>query len=440
MEIKKTEIRDFLESYQVYIGEREVLKSLKTEDVTKFIEEHDLKKTMNIEKLDPIKDKEIIIFIEHFTGIRNVEKSGSLLNEVINVYLDDRPPVKISKWNLGEFFIDYQKRCLFLESILGINTDEEINKMVDYLNGTIEELDIYHYSLYPVKTDFKETSVNKFSLHQLDEEEFQNFLNSHHNFDLHINSTEKIANYPLGNRMLLISKEKGKRRQHNESYHLFFDRLDEIYSNHTIVKFLFDYFFGNISVKQSSISTDSFPHSGTSSSSKFYHGELKNIQAIAINRIQKVITFLEDKLYYRLIIRAEIAANETFARCVLLRSVLDPFFEKNSNKSKINNAQTTLGSSTNRLDKTLVQSKLILKFLNDNGSIKQNLVSEAELNQFLRVRNKVAHPRPNASIMELHQLYDKLGLIREIIYEFVFIIIERNIDNSLDDFEIDTLL
>lgn len=450
MKINKTEINSFLTTYKLALNQKNKVELLRTEKVINFL--RNCKAPIILSELDPVEDTEVLLFIKESTNIPRVDKSGCLINQVINVYLDDRPPVMIAERNLGEFFFDYQKRCLFLESILGLNASDEINRMIDYLNNEVDDLDIYHFSLYPVKTDFKTFSLGKYSLYQLDEEEFRTFLNSHQSLASHINSIQKIINspisnrfrkiinFPLGNRALLISKERVKRKQQNESYHLYFDRLDDIYSNHTIVKFLFDYYFGNIGFKQSSISTDNFPFAGTSSSSNFYQGELKNIEQYAIDRIQKTLTFLESKLYYRLIIRAEITSNETFARCVLLRSILDPFFEKRSNKRKIENAEITLGSATNRLSKTLVQSKLIIKSLIDNGSPKHDLVTDIELANFLKIRNKIAHPRPSASVLELHQIYEKSSLIRQMIYEFVFILIERKMDNSLDDFEIDTLL
>ena len=205
-------------------------------------------------------------------------------------------------------------------------------------------------------------------------------------------------------------------------------------SCHRITRFLLKYFAGNIESLDSSISTDNFPHSNSSQSSKVIKTEIQKIEDTHIDKISRIISFLNDKLTYRLIIKSEFSARLPFERAIFLRSILDPILEKN--KTTINGAF----NPNNGIKKTNIQAQYILKTLLINNGQYSNLVKLNELTDFLQIRNSIIHPKPTDTIEKMHLLYEKTTDFRKVIYEFLFIAINKNITNGLSEFELDTVL
>lgn len=355
-------------------------------------------------------------FVERFSCGLNIE------NDELKVSIDDRPTQVISKNSLSIYLVDYYIRCEFLQEVLDVNPDEELRQFIKFINGKIDEFFIYHYSFFPLKMDKEEVKLDTFSLHYLDKDKFLLLQKTHPLF------TEAILNKNVNEeyRSLLISKIKVKRTNENESRHNRFDRLDEIYTYHHIVRFLLDYKFGEIDHQYSSISTDNFPQANWSGTSHMNLTEIKNINEDALDWIKNIINFLEDKLYYRLIIRGEIDCRTIFDRAIFLRSILDPFFEKN--KVQINSAMKK------GVKRSSIQSTFILQLLKKNETKYSSIINNNELARFLQIRNSIIHPDPNDGIKELHFLYDKMPKIRRTIYDYIFTSIQVSKGKGLEDF------
>lgn len=376
-----------------------------------------------------INEQEIFDYLDKFRNVFIVEMyKNKISNNKICISLNDRPEYIIHEGDIGKFFLEYQKRCSFLESIIGISTESEIRKMIDFINGETNDLEIYHYSIFPKKIENEKITLNKYYLVSLREKTFDKLFYSHKrlNFNNKLNSFKEHCS-------ILISQENIQRANHRPSSHLFFDKLDDIYSNHSILEFIFDYYFGEIDRYPCSINTDNFPFANTPGSIKLRPSKLEWIDISNIGHIDTIINSLQNKLYYRLIIRSEINAMHEFPRAVFLRTLLDPFFQKNNST-----IQSYVKSSN--LNKTTVQAKYILKFLNIQNSNQVSTITESELETFLKIRNKIIHPKPNENIDTLHLLYDKLPLIRKVIYEFIFLALEYISNNQLNDFELNITL
>lgn len=379
--------------------------------------------------MENINEQEIFDYLDKFRNVSCIEiYNNKIPNNKICISLNDRPEYVISEGDIGKFFLEYEKRCSFLESIIGISTKSEIIKMIDFINGKTDELEIYHYSIFPKKIENEKISFNKYYLVSLSEETFGKLFSSHER----LNYCSKLDSFK-DHCSILISKENIKRTNHRSSSHLFFDNLDDIYSSHSILEFIFDYYFGEIDRHLCSINTDNFPFANTPGSINLYPSKLDWIDINNIKHIDTLINSLQNKLYYRLMIRSEINARHEFPRAVFLRTLLDPFFQKN--ESAIKGYVKSLN-----LDKTTVQAKYILKFLNTKNSSKASIITEGELATFLKIRNKIIHPKPNENIDTLHLLYDKLPLIRKVIYEFIFLALEYIFNNQLNDFKINVIL
>jgi len=387
---------------------------------------------MQLIEFEVIINQEVILkYIEDNKSLSSTERfrKGRIINnEEFLISIDDRPTQTIAKNSFGEFILDYNKRCEYLSNIISLNPIEEVKNLIKFINGDNENLIIYHYSLLPLKIDSDKIDLGNHSLHNLDESLFKSLLNSH----LQLKSLTRIESFPVNYRSLLISKVSTNRIDQNTSRHLFFDRLDEIYSYHSIIQFLLDYYFGDINIHRGSVSTDNFPEAGSSGSSKIFPREISGINNERINKIRLVIEFLQNKLYYRLILRSEIYSKHVFDRSIFLRSILDPFFEKNN--EEINSHMA------NGVRKTSIQARFILKTLSDNNSPNSDLVTEEELTKFLKIRNAIIHPEPNESIEELHILYDKMPKFREVIFDYVFSSILIGANLGLDDFKNNTQL
>lgn len=347
-------------------------------------------------------------------------------NNLTTIRVDERPDHQIGQDQMGLFFYDYYKRCDFLSHIIDINVDEEIERMVDFINGSVDQINIYHYSLIPQKTA-NDVSLSKFHTAQLDDRSFSLLKNTHHSI-AHCLTQE---NFPDGYRFLLISKEIANRKNH-QNKHLWFDRLDEIYSFHTIVPFLLKYYSGGIHSSIHSVNTDNFPHASSSGSSNLFQSEIGYLDNTAISEIDTIVRFLSNKLAYRLIVRSEISANGAFERAIFLRSVIDPILREN--KTVINQA-TTPGNN-----KTSTQAKFILKTLSDNDAEHKDLIDEDLLAQFLQIRNSIIHPDPSESIEKLHLLYDRTDDLRKVIYSFLITTIKLNRIGSQREFALPTEL
>ncbi|WP_271765931.1 hypothetical protein [Aquimarina algiphila] len=370
----------------------------------------------------------ILEYIEKIKCLSLIEQfNNKIENEEILIDLDERPQYTIAKDHIGQFFYDYYCRCTFLSSLISVNVDDEIDQMIKFIKGETDTVNTYHFSLSPQKTN-NDLDLGNYFLIQLNEDQFQNLIQTHHSFGHQI----ERENYPSEYRALLISKVIAKRKQGNQSHHLWFDRLDEIYTYHSIIRFLLKYFAGNIQSADSSISSDNFPFASSSGSGKVFKNEITSISDSDKAKIIQIIDFLSDKLVFRLIVRSEISCKNVFEQAVFLRSILDPILSKNN---------TAIRSTMVQGDhKTTFQAKFILKTLVDNACQYHNLISESLLKDFLKIRNSIIHPNPTDGIEHLHLLYDRIHDIRKVIYEFLFCSIELKQANNFDDFELNTQL
>ncbi|MEM9298140.1 MAG: hypothetical protein AAGA64_07095 [Bacteroidota bacterium] len=346
-------------------------------------------------------------------------------NEPLCIDLDERPDHPIGKDNIGLFFSQYHQRCMFLSRIIGVQADKEIDNMIDFINGITDEVNIYHQSISPQKT-INDVSFGRFHVVQLDDKDYQDWLVTHG-----LEHPLKTKNFEIGFRSLLISKEVAKRKTSN-NYNHWYDRLDDIYSDHTIVRFFMNFYEGDIQAAPSAWSVDNFPNGSSSGSPSMFQSEIGDLDRIDISKIEDALNFLSNKLIYRLIIRNEITCEHVFQRTIFLRSVVDPILEKND--AVIMRAWGQVGKKTD------VQARYILKTLKDNNARHQGLVSEGLLGKFLRTRNAITHPKPNDSIEELHILYDKMADLRRVVYDFLLTSIDVGKTSNLPEFELPTQL
>ena len=134
---------------------------------------------MNIANLQDINS-----YLNKFRHANDIEIfNNPMSNREIKMSLSDRPGAHtISQGELGKFFIEYERKCDFLASIIGINTNNEIQKMIDFINGRNNKIDIYHYSIFPKKIYNNRISFSKYYLVALDETKFKKLSNSHNRF------------------------------------------------------------------------------------------------------------------------------------------------------------------------------------------------------------------------------------------------------------------
>lgn len=326
---------------------------------------------------------EVLEFISKFGGLSNIDRFRSEIkidNEPIEINLDDRTKYIIRKDQVGEFFIEYMTKCKFLETIIDIDIDEEISNMCSFINGEIDEVNIYHYSVLPQKMQNNSITIDNYYLINLNDEGFSKFLNSHSS----AKSMIDVEKYSPEHVSLIISKERSKRRIVANSFHFDIDRLDEIYSYHSIIRFIIDFYVGDIQHFHSSLSTDNFPNANSSQTSRVIRTEIGKIEAAHTNKIFSIVSFLRDKLFFRLVIRSELSTKSVFEKAIFLRSILDPIFSRN--KSVINSAFRPGDKKTN------IQAKYVLKTLSDKHGQYVGLISEAELTNFLQIRNSIIHP------------------------------------------------
>lgn len=374
-------------------------------------------------------DKNTIIDLIINNSVIETHQSFQLFkNSQIEINVNDRPKYVIQEGQLLNFLSEYKSRCEFLDMIQSINISNEIERMYDFLVATTNEIDVYHYSLCSHSTITESLSVGNISFHKLDELKYQEFLNRHKSVEFLLQ--QKPNSFPENYRLLIVSKERVKRMNVNPTKHIFYDKLDEIYSNHKLFLFLLNYEYGNINVSNNSISTDNFPHSNSSSSSKMINKDLSEISSPS--RIIHVYNHLQNKLFYRLVMRSEYASKFVFGNTIYLRSLLDPFLNKNNDVIK--NACPVRGRKTD------YQSKFIFETIRRLNPSFTFIIDEAELSSFLRIRNNLIHPNPTESIEMLHLIYDKIAEFRKLIYEFIISSIVEIETNSLEDFEIQTTI
>lgn len=247
--------------------------------------------------MENINEQEIFDYLDKFRNASILKiYENQIPNNNICMSLNDRPEYIIREGDIGKFFIEHEKRCSFLESIIGISTESEIRKMIDFINGETNDLEIYHYSIFPKKIENEKITFNKYYLVSLSEETFDNLFYSHERLNCYSNQLDSLKEHCS----ILISKENIQRTNHRPSSHLFFDKLDDIYSNHSILEFIFDYYFGEIDRYTCSINTDNFPFANTPGSINLRPSKLEWIDISNIGHIDTIIKSLQNKLYYRL--------------------------------------------------------------------------------------------------------------------------------------------
>jgi len=353
-------------------------------------------------------------------------KAIEIPEDGIRLLLNDRPEVWLNKGVATHFFLNAKKRYKTLAEILGF---------LAFINGQTDELINYHYSLYPIKTTFDFKKIGTISLVQLKESQFENFIKAHTHqmFDGEAFGLvpKNAHNFPTEHRLLVATKFNAKRLTQAYDSHLFFDKLHDIYRSHNIALHFLQHFSGKYFSRSGCISSDSFPNAGSSGSSKFHKFELGLLNEKDFKNVENLTQCLEPYLFYRLLFGSEIHQSDIFPQVVLLRAILDPFF--NTNKQMIETAM-----QISNKDKTEVQAKLIFKSLANNSARYNNDLTLLELVQFLKIRNSFIHPAPTGDITALHIVHEKGGAFRMVVYEFILTTFLHNITNGTDLFAANT--
>jgi len=352
----------------------------------------------------------------------------------IKLRLDDRPEVWLNKRTSPHFFLDAKKRYQVLASILGFNFESQLRSLIDFVNEETDQLINHHYSLHPVKTDFDSIKIGKVSLIQLEATKFDNFIEAHtFRFSDEVFGAfpDQAHNFPPEYRLLVATEVQANRLNRDYNSHLFFDLLHDISRSQNIVLHFLQHFSGKYFPRSGSILTDSFPNAGCSWSSKFKSSELESLTIDDLINVESIVMSLESYTFYRLLIGSEISNKDIYSRLVILRAILDPFFEENA--SMVRTAKQLSGKN-----KTEVQAKLILKSLANNNARYSNDLQLSELVQFLKIRNSFIHPSPTEDLTSLHILHDKVSVFRKVIYEFFLTTFLHNITNGKNLFTANT--
>lgn len=340
--------------------------------------------------------------------IESFDNAMPLPNDGLTITLDDRGDVNLYKGNLEVFFRNFRERCSCLSNVLEMDFVEFLEPLVQLLNGDADEISTFHQSIYPIKTQFGVKKIGRFTLAQLDQKTFDAYLAAHQLPSHRVNA----ENFPAGYRLLLISEERAKRLSVH-THHEFFDRLDEIYTNHGLIVQLLQYFSGANYSSPGCWSTDNFPYASSSGASKLRQIEIGHVNAAGWADIEAILASLDPAVFFRLLIRSEFHAEANFQRLIFLRSLIDPILKKNE---RLISKKANQGSQ----DKTEVQAEFLLRIIANNASTSPNGLSVMEVVEFLKIRNAVIHPAPITDLKRLHLLFDKLISFRSLVYSVVF--------------------
>lgn len=337
-----------------------------------------------------------------------------LPNGKLKITLDDRGDIHLYENNLDSFFGNFKARCSCLTQALGTDFVHFLEPMVKLINDDTDEISTFHQSIYPIKTPFNLKKLGRFTLTQLDQNTFDKYRAAHT-----LSRKVTAENYPEGYRLLLISEERAKRVPVHQ-HHQFFDRLDEIYSNHGLIVHLLQHYSDTNYQVSGSWATDNFPDASASGASKLRKVEIGQVNSTNMAAIEAILVSLNPAVFFRLLLRSEFHAKGNFARLIFLRSLIDPILEKNDGKISEKAKQESQ-------DKTEIQANFILKILANNGSTSSHGLSNMEIVEFLKMRNAIIHPSPNTDLKRLHLLFDKLSSFRILVYAVVFgTLVENN--------------
>ncbi|PVW15182.1 hypothetical protein [Marixanthomonas spongiae] len=370
-------------------------------------------------------DKEYILKKINEDNSYLTDHNKYIRNPKLDYHLLDRPSNFIPANNLSLYLEDFIKRFKHIGIRVSRNTNDVLKEFLNFLNGDVSKLTIYHWSIVPLKMSADDFKVDNIYISSLNTNEFQSIAKEYRISDHTIEQNSCLKN----NSTIIISEvviESDKAQHHNR--HIWFDKLDEIYSNHLTLAFLLQFHYSDNLSKLTSISSDNFPFAGVSWSNSKHSILLNDIKQESLIKIKTLMNFLKNKLYYRLIIQSEYTSKHIFENIVFLRSMIDPFLSKNDPTIK------SISQKQN-LHKTIVQARLIKNTLLNQNTPNSHVPLDL-LKDFLKIRNKLIHPSPTRSIAEFHKMYDNITLLRKSIYEFVQSAIEIGINDNLNEFEI----